>query len=691
MQSNPIQLRPLNDHVMKKSLVNLFVTLLLIGVSYRVVAQGTVFSYQGRLASNGNLANGGYAMQFDLYAAPTNGVPIGSLTITNVAVTNGLFFVPLDFGAAFDGSPRWLEITIQASGGQPTTLAPRQQITAVPYAISASTAQSVLGSISIAQLPPGVVTNGALGVNVSGTFSGDGSRITNVSTATLNSFGLLTWPANFVLSSSMPVGANPHSIIAIDVNNDGKSDLVTANTGANTLSVLTNGGGVFALQTSITVGNGPSCIFAADINNDTRLDLICANSSDNTLTVLTNNGSGQFIALPPLPVGQTPMSVLSEDINADGRMDLICANSSDNTLTVLTNNGLSGFVAISAPIPVGGIPFAVVGADFNADGKKDLAAVNAADNSISVMTNNGFGHFALMATVNIGQTPESLVSADINGDGTYDLIAANLGDDTLSIVTNLSNSAFVVSSTIHVGAGAQTVTAADLNADGKIDLVVADYIAGSVYVLTNNANGIFTLDEIVPTSGQPYAIATGDLNGDGKLDVAAVTGQGSVDILLNVPVVTGSFFNGNGSGLSALNASSLATGTVPDTRLSSHVAMRNAPNTFTSAASFLSTGSFAGGLTVGSNGTPVTNLRFGVLSIAPKNIGLNVQQVTNVFDVPFATTPHMIFASQNVVGGNSYTFAVTISTISTTNVVLNINDQNTGWSAFQLNYIAWEP
>jgi VCBS repeat protein len=685
---------------MKQSLLKLFVTLLLTGASYRVIAQGTVFTYQGRLAANGNLANGGYAMQFDLYAVPTNGTTMGSLTITNVAVTNGLFFVPLDFGAAFDGSPRWLEITIQAPGGQPTTLAPRQQITAVPYAISASTAQSVLGSIStsnltgqisIAQLPAGVVTNGAAGINVSGTFSGDGSRVTNVSATTLNTFGLLTWPGTFVLSSSIPVGANPHSVISVDVNNDGKADLITANTGANTLSVLTNGGGVFALQTNITVGNGPSSVIAADINNDSRLDLICANSSDNTLTVLTNNGSGQFIALPPLPVGQAPISVWSEDVNADGRMDLICANANDNTLTVLTNNGHSSFVAISPPVAVGSIPFAVVGADFNGDGKMDLATVNTGDNSISVLTNSGFGHFTLMATVNIGQTPESLVSADVNGDGTYDLIAANLGDNALSIVTNVSNGAFVVSSTIHVGAGAQNVTAADLNADGKIDLIVADYTAGSAYILTNNGSGIFALDEIVPTSGQPFAIATGDLNGDGKLDVAAVNAPGSVDILLNVPVVTGSFFNGNGSALMALNASSLATGTIPDARLSSHVAMRNTTNTFTSAASFLSTGSFAGGLTVGSNGTPITNLRFGVLSIVPKNIGSSVQYVTNVFDVPFATTPHMVFASQTALSGNGATFAVTISTITATNIVLNVDDQNIGWSPFLLNYIAWEP
>src|SRR5262249_11817478 len=46
-----------------------------------------------------------------------------------VSVNGGLFTVQLDFGTAFDGDERWLEITVGA-----TTLTPRQEITATPYA-----------------------------------------------------------------------------------------------------------------------------------------------------------------------------------------------------------------------------------------------------------------------------------------------------------------------------------------------------------------------------------------------------------------------------------------------------------------------------------------------------------------------------------------------------------------------------
>src|SRR6185503_12153612 len=78
------------------------------------VAQPTAFTYQGRLATGGDAANGVYDFDFRLFASETNGTAIGSTVSTNaVPVTNGLFAVLLDFGAApFNGQSRWLEISV---------------------------------------------------------------------------------------------------------------------------------------------------------------------------------------------------------------------------------------------------------------------------------------------------------------------------------------------------------------------------------------------------------------------------------------------------------------------------------------------------------------------------------------------------------------------------------------------------
>src|SRR6187402_2823956 len=96
---------------LQKRLV-LALSLVVFGQNAR--AEGSAFTYQGRLSAGGTPANGQYEMNFTLYSAPTNGTVVGtSQTVAPITVTNGLFVAQLDFGAAaFDGSPRWLEIAV---------------------------------------------------------------------------------------------------------------------------------------------------------------------------------------------------------------------------------------------------------------------------------------------------------------------------------------------------------------------------------------------------------------------------------------------------------------------------------------------------------------------------------------------------------------------------------------------------
>ena len=132
-------------------------------------AQTTSFTYQGSLSDNGSPANGPYDLQFKLFDALTGGAQQGStIPRDDVQVTNGVFSVTLDFGAAaFPGANRFLEISVRlgTSAGAYTTLSPRQQITSTPYAIKSLGAASADGlstacvncvtSGQIASLPTG--------------------------------------------------------------------------------------------------------------------------------------------------------------------------------------------------------------------------------------------------------------------------------------------------------------------------------------------------------------------------------------------------------------------------------------------------------------------------------------------------------------------------------------------------------
>ena len=378
---------------------------LLCAAASSAFAQGTAFTYQGRLNDGSSPANGTYDLTFALHSAANEATQAGGLVTKNsTAVSNGLFTVSLDFGNQFPGADRWLEIQVRTNGACAfTALAPRQPLTATPYALyapSAGTAANagsvaaagIIGTIPLARLPATVVTNGASGVSFSGTFSGNGAGVTNLNLA-LNSGGSVAWPGGFVANSSPLVGSNPHGVESVDVNGDGKPDLISANQADANLTLLTNNGrGVFVLASVLVATNGPFAVGSADVNGDGKIDVIVATSAAHTLTVMTNNGSGGF-AISSMPAaGSDPRSFTIADVNMDGKVDLIAAGYGFDRLIVLTNNGSGQFATASLP-NVGSYPLSVTYADVNGDGRPDLISANSGASTLTVLTNNGSGGF----------------------------------------------------------------------------------------------------------------------------------------------------------------------------------------------------------------------------------------------------------------------------------------------------------
>ena len=104
------------------------------------VGLGTDFTYQGRFIENGSPAEGNYDFQFRLYDAAVGGAQLGSqIAKPSTSVTDGYFTVDLDFGDQFNGDARWIEIDVRPAGsGSYSVLAPRQKLTATPYAMHAA-------------------------------------------------------------------------------------------------------------------------------------------------------------------------------------------------------------------------------------------------------------------------------------------------------------------------------------------------------------------------------------------------------------------------------------------------------------------------------------------------------------------------------------------------------------------------
>ncbi len=168
--------------------VNLVTVLVACASAATAVAQGTAFTYQGRLNDTAAPATGNYDLRFTIHDAATSGSQVaGPLTNSPTGVSNGLFTVVLDFGAGvFTGADRWLEIGVRTNSGGPfTTLAPRQPFTTTPYASYAAggDASGLIGTLPAGGLSGGyfnalqLIDPGNLFV---GTFHGDGSGLSNV-------------------------------------------------------------------------------------------------------------------------------------------------------------------------------------------------------------------------------------------------------------------------------------------------------------------------------------------------------------------------------------------------------------------------------------------------------------------------------------------------------------------------------
>lgn len=132
-----------------KSNRNILIALIFCLISATAAfAQTTEFTYQGKINdADGQAA--AYDFIFRLCASETASCasPLATSSQSGVSVPiGGTFTVKLDFGAVnFDGQDKFIEISVRrANTGNFVTLAPRQKLTSVPYAIQTIKANDAL-------------------------------------------------------------------------------------------------------------------------------------------------------------------------------------------------------------------------------------------------------------------------------------------------------------------------------------------------------------------------------------------------------------------------------------------------------------------------------------------------------------------------------------------------------------------
>jgi hypothetical protein len=408
--------------------------------------------------------------------------------------------------------------------------------------------------------------------------------------------------ASFAGKQDVATGANPQGLTKGDLNLDGKLDLVVANQGESTLSVLLNTTAPgattpsFAAKQNFATGSMPSSVAVGDLNGDGKLDLVVANLIFNSpfVSVLLNTTAPgaatlNFAAKQDFATSSSSESVTLGDLNGDGKLDLALVNTNSSTVSVLLNTTVPGsptanFTA-KQDFATGNIPICIALGDLNGDGKLDVAAGNNNAGTVSVLLNTtapgaAAPAFAPKQDFATGFNPRSISFGDLNGDGRLDLTIPNNGSGNVSVLVNTTAPGAATPSLAPKRDFAQPIfpraaTVGDVNGDGKLDLIVPNSQTNNVSVLFNTptvvaATGV-TRQQGTPASNSQIATVT-NYGGDGSVTVTVTSANPSNGVTIS------NIVNTNGSvtadivaacaatnatfSLQATDGSSTATGTL---------------------------------------------------------------------------------------------------------------------------------
>jgi uncharacterized protein (TIGR03437 family) len=357
----------------------------------------------------------------------------------------------------------------------------------------------------------------------------------------------------FAFSRTYSAGMGASGLAAGDFNGDGVADIAVANLEAINL-LLGNANGTMVPGASISFPvNPPVTLVAADVNGDGKLDLV-GGGFQGGVAVLMGHGDGTFAAPATYTSGAAGTSLAGDafsvavgDINGDSIPDIV---SSDGSVFIGKGDGTFGYQAANLP----GVFGPMIAGDFNGDGKVDIASAFFTPTSGGPPLQNGAAVFfnlsqraALLTVVSAADfmngplSPHSIASAFgkhlalTTASGTPPSLPTTLGGASVSVQdqTGAVSQAeiyyaspgqvnFVLPAGLEPGTAIVTIKTTDgqsasaeveIASNGKIFLVDASGTPAG-YVVRVGTNNVQTVEPIFTTQGglvheAPIDVSTG--------------------------------------------------------------------------------------------------------------------------------------------------------------------------------------
>lgn len=281
------------------------------------------------------------------------------------------------------------------------------------------------------------------------------------------------------------------TVVAGDVNGDGRDDIVSFNLHRFGNRVLLSTGSGFAAEQnwgngSFTEGPpGSEALFVADMDNDARADSVVVRLGAPRGLYVARSETNQYgvdrFASPKLWLDNSVVgdrATMVADVDADGDMDVVALYGGGVPVLVARSNGTSSLPLATWGPSIHGERTSLA-ADTTGDGAADLVLVDLTGVRVVPANPRWWGTPEQWSTTPFHGTKKTL-TGDIDADGDADLIAVN---DTDVQVMRSTGTTFDAPEPWHPSpfSGTWDTLAADVDADGDDDLVAVD--GGVVRVL----------------------------------------------------------------------------------------------------------------------------------------------------------------------------------------------------------------
>jgi hypothetical protein len=336
---------------------------------------------------------------------------------------------------------------------------------------------------------------------------------------------------------SLAVDQSLYSLTTGDFAGNGHLDIAVG-VGGGVDVFLGNGDGTFQAPVfyPTTPSSAVTSVVAQDLSGNGNLDLVTANPGANTVSVLLGHGDGTFgSAISYDVVGRSPLTVAVGHLRPGGPLDLVTANPDSDSVSVLSGNGDGTFSSAASYAAAG--PGRVTTADLTGAGLDDIVATNGEGATVTVLANQGDGTFSTPAPQPLN-LPFSLATADLRHLGILDLVTTEFvnGTGNLAVLLGNGDGTFQAPHLYPAGPGASKLVVGDFNGDGNFDVAVSGPPSNVVWVFLGNGDGTFQDPISVPavstSRAQVHDLAVGHFHDPNILDLVTLDTGNQVNVIL---------------------------------------------------------------------------------------------------------------------------------------------------------------